>query len=303
MGDDFLLTPSRKVRMTGIAEGLLVATILGALGTVASWLAPLSVNTKVELSAAALIVVLILATSWVTRRDIGRLRSSLGVGLEWTYNAEEHRREVYRRIAQVLEDPRVKRFDILSIFSPVQERIDDTTHLALKHYYHCLERALRERPNFIYRRAVVLRSPLAHESGAKGREVTDLLSGVQSERGEFVDHYWRVRDLSKRPGNYADIRFFRDDGRLLDMGFALAKNEGGHALSLLLDIAIASVSEGGGAVRRALALLSIHNPSHDQQRALDGVVDAIFDGRVVPRIGDELVAQCWARHRPTVAES
>jgi hypothetical protein len=87
------------------------------------------------------------------------------------------------------------------------------------------------------------------------------------------------------------------------MGFALAKNEGGHALSLLLDIAIASVSEDGGAVRRALALLSIHNPSHDQQRALDGVVDAIFDGRVVPRIGDELVAQCWSRHRPAVAES
>ena len=160
--------------------------------------------------------------------------------IDWSYDSAEHERRVYERMRRMVSDPRTKEFKIVSLFrNPKSDEVSDPQREAIIEYYTALEDNLAKRRGFVYERMVVIRGALGEE-----RTPQDLVTTLMLTRPEFAKH---CREVAKPIGHavdaHADIKFYGDTGRLLDVAFAVALDAQGQPITLVLEIGRASCRE------------------------------------------------------------
>jgi hypothetical protein len=266
---------------------LLATAIATAASLVVQELANLRDESLLVLGVAVAVMLLGLTAAAFARQlqNIHDRIDSLGQ-IEWTYENEEHEIAVYRKMTELVREPEVVHFYVLSVFKPLEQRgaIDKATHSALRDYYRALEdRTLAG--GFTYRRAAILRSRL---KDAVAQE--HLLCDLPGERPSFVEHY---KSLARSEDEDAQsVRFFRDDGRMLDVAFGLALDENGRPISLVIELGVTSaenVRTNSGDPRRALGLLRIPHPSSKLADPFKKVHGDVWAGRILRRIPADLV--------------
>lgn len=242
-----------------------------------------------------------------TRSALDRIESSLSAltlsatTIDWTYDSVEHRREFYRQVTELIEDERVLGYHVLTIFRPFSpsELLDVDTRAAMVQYYGALENGLRNREGFRYRRAVVMRHAL-HDEQATAR-AEGLLCDLRKERSEFVAHYRAVRELTSTSfQTESRMKFYVDEGRLLDVAFALITDRKGDALALVIELSIAIGSHQPAhteEIPHTLGLLIIKNPDMRLQRVFQRAHSELFNDRIVEPLGDDLVRRHLAGTR------
>ena len=208
--------------------------------------------------------------------------------VEWTYDAKEHRKEVYRRIRELVADPAVQTFEILTINRPMTagEQIPSEITSAIRLYYEAIETALQERDRFSYKRVVILRQTVN-----AGQEATyDPFADLRQNRPELVQHYLEI--LTSR-NSAANIRFFRDTGRYLDVAFALTADAGRRPLAVAIELSILSglpAADASNESQQALGILTLNPPEPPLFDTLSGTFSNIYEGLTdLPQVPEEEV--------------
>ena len=202
----------------------------------------------------------LMATKTAVLNQITSLESSIA-RIDWSYDSAEHDRRVYERMRRMVSNPRTQEFKIVSLFrDPKSGEVSDAQREAIREYYTALEENLAQRRNFVYERMVVIRGPL----GVKGK-APSLLTDLMLARPEFAEHCRQVR----KPGGkavdaHADLRFYGDTGRLLDVAFAVALDSQKQPITLVLEIGTtAPGARRGESQHPVLGLLAFENPDDD----------------------------------------
>ena len=178
--------------------------------------------------------------------------------IDWSFNAAEHDRVTYQRIRKAIEDPRTMEFKVLTIFRDTKyEDISKAQHAALREYYQTLENVLATRRGFGYDRLIILRSAVKNK-----RSTRDLLLDLASARPEFIDHFRQAEKVPTHAmGARARFHFIADTGRMSDLAFAIALDQHGKPVTLLLEISIIRPKDGVTPEQSVLGLLALDNPS------------------------------------------
>jgi hypothetical protein len=222
---------------------------------------------------------------------IGQRLDSLGF-IDWTHDTEEHEASVYKKITELVRDPRVQHFHVMTVFKPLEDpnAISKATEAAMTAYYSALLRRL-ESKDLEYKRVAILRSRLGEAA-----EPENLLLELKLERPPFVRHF---KELSRIDREVGPMRFFMDDGRLLDVAFALAMDADRRPVSLVIELAVTSTGTarldgpdgdgGGDHPRRALALLTINHPTPRLTEVFQNVYDSVWNGKILDPISSDTV--------------
>jgi hypothetical protein len=229
--------------------------------------------------------------------DLRALGDKVAV-VDWTYNAEEHRREVYRKIAELVGNPRVRKYWVVTNFRPLVGRVDEKTLAQIDVYYKTIEKALGERPSFDYRRVAILRGDV---SGPPPRHAqTDNEAALRrfitsGYRQEFLGHFERIyrNRFPRQAGARAQIKVCQTGGRFLDLSFALALSEDDEALALVIEFGVARApTQQAETERDALALLTLQHPSAPLKDAFVQAFSGLMDtDEVLESIDDVTVRQ------------
>ncbi len=205
--------------------------------------------------------------------------------VDWTYDAEEHRREVYRKITELVSDSRVRGYWVVTNFRPLAMGIDEKSLESIDAYYRTIEDALEDRAGFDYRRVAILRGEVSAPEPARTDEGDEaaLRRFVESRyRKGFFKHYARLRQhqVTLNTGSNWGIRMSQAGGRILDLSFALTFNEQREALALVIELGVARPPGGGHGPeteRDALALLTVQHPSAPLRDAFAQAFQALYD--------------------------
>jgi hypothetical protein len=218
--------------------------------------------------------------------SLGRTETSLSrlPQLDWCFDAAEHQSTVYSKMAEMARDPRASVFQIVSVWrDPKQGDVRPVP--AIKDYYDALEGKI-DKGGFTYERLVVMRGPLGHNSN-----VSLKLHRLMQARKEFRSHCERLLLEPVAPGSRAEIHFFADEGRLLDVAFAFTLDQSRNPLRLVIEIGTTGPATNPGGQRAALGLLSIDNPGLSLIRAFTATLEALRapDAALVQKVPDDLV--------------
>jgi hypothetical protein len=229
--------------------------------------------------------------------DLRQLRDSLTL-LEWTYNEAEHRQEIYRALQSIVEDPRVKHYDVITILNPTNETISDVTRIAQSDYYSACEKALETRAGFSYSRTLVFRERLGHQ---KRSDASSVARELLRDRRHLVEHCQYMLDKEYR-SNQVGLKFFFDEGRLVDVALAIALDENRQAVALVVELTLTARSDSsagsqGPVMRQAMGLLTIRQPNLKLRDAFLNVYKSVFDSRVIERVEDQAMRSVFEELR------
>jgi hypothetical protein len=207
--------------------------------------------------------------------------------IDWSYDTAEHARASYVRMREVVEDPRVLEFKVLTVFRDAKfDEISEAQRPVIRDYYHALENALQTRRGFNYERLVGLRSGFRNQPSAR-----QLFVDLIAARPDFIEHFRKVmRQPRQAIGARAEFRFFGDTGRLLDLAFAVALDQHRVPLALLLEFAVSRPGDGNESEHPVLGLLTLENPNQQLADAFLLAHQALRSGSTsVERIGDDTI--------------
>jgi hypothetical protein len=219
--------------------------------------------------------------------DLRKLRDSLTL-LEWTYNEAEHRQEIYRALQNIVEDPRVKHYDVITILNPTNDNISDLTRAAQVDYYKACEKALETRPGFTYSRTLVFRERLGYQ---KRSDAGGVARELLRDRTHLVEHCQYMLDKEYR-SDEVGLKFFFDEGRLVDVALAIALDENRQAIALLVELTLTARADSSAGsrspvMRQAMGLLTIRQPNLKLRDAFLNVYKSVFDSRVIEKVEDQ----------------
>ena len=186
----------------------------------------------------------------------------------WSTNLEEHDLNIYRKMVSTVKDSKISGIDVLSFFRqedlPIEKGKD-----VIKNYYKSIEERLAK-GRFRYRRCVILRSKLTENRLIKNP--FELLK----DRNEFQKH---LQDIKSQNFDNVEIKGFIDEGRIIDVGYALVYE--GNILerrisTLVIEISVWNIEKE----KPIMGFLFIDKPNGDLIETFKGAFDGLFNGKL-----------------------
>jgi hypothetical protein len=197
--------------------------------------------------------------------------------VDWTSDRAQHEVAIYRRMADIINDPLTNHICVFSILKPKAEPTSDTARAAAREYYAAIESAVNNK-KAKYKRAVIVRRSIG------GIAVSDdaMIRDAFTKRTELLAHYRQITEhYSAVFGEEnVNIKIYADDGRIMDIAFAIFSHDE-RPQALVLEIEIYGVGDDRG-VR---GLLVMEPPDRALLLACRQAFDKLFserDGLISP---------------------